>query len=445
MKKTEDKRRSKFLQIICSDSGVCIAFGKERTKIFDFFNGFTNFDFLKSTRSIGSQSENGFIKELEYEREGYKAHAILKSSRSWGADNLLYEYVVGQVINKYFLNKFPCFVETYGHYRYRSGSGLRDKFRIAGPGKIDMKQLLTPYDKSSIPIAESCSASIYMCILIQHINEASSIADKVYNTTYQRKPNPKKDVDFIMNDLLYSLFQIYYPLCLMRNNYTHYDLHDGNVILYKPVRDKYIHYHYHYNNGTIVSFKSQYISKIIDYGRSFFNIDQDEIYPGLRDSMDYYNMLCELPECNEDDEMCGEERGYGWMEPFLSENKFYISSSTRNMSHDLRLLTLLRNNWDKVNYQSNQNYVELQNMLEKVYYKLLYGTPEVESNFNSSKIMNVCDAEHEIMKLIQRPQQINANNDYYSRMSKLGDLYIYEDNLMKYIPAPEPGPAPEPA
>ena len=435
MKKTEHKRRSKFLQTICSDSGVCIAFGKERTKIFDFFNGFTNFDFLTNTRSIGSESANGFVKELEYEREKYKAHAILKSSIKWDSDNLLYEYVVGQVINKYFMNRFPCFVETYGHYRYRSGSGMREMFRTAGPGKIDLKQILTPYDKTSIPIAESCSASIYMCILIQHINGATSLGDKVFNTTEKGRPNQKKDISFIMNDLLYSLFQVYYPLCLMKNNYTHYDLHADNVILYKPSSDKYIQYHYHYNNGTKVSFKSQYISKIIDYGRSFFDVDQDEIYPGIRDSMDYYNMLCELPECNEGDDLCGNETGYGWMEQQQGEYKHYINSSIRNMSHDLRLLSILHDNLDKVNFQSKRSYVELHNMLNKVYYKTLYGTPEVVNNYNNSKIVNVCDAENAIMKLIQDHEQVNANNNYYSGMSKMGDLYIYEDKPMKYIPA----------
>ena len=115
MKKTEFKRKSKFLQAICSDSGVCIAFGKERKKIFDFFDGFTKFDYLKSIKAIGAVSANGFVKELEYEREGYIAHAILKSSKEKDADNLMYEYLIGASINVVLLKFFPCFIETYGH------------------------------------------------------------------------------------------------------------------------------------------------------------------------------------------------------------------------------------------------------------------------------------------------------------------------------------------
>ena len=34
--------------------------------------------------------------------------------------------------------------------------------------------------------------------------------------------------------------------------------------------------------------------------------------------------------------------------------------------------------------------------------------------------------------LINNPAQIKANNDYYSKMSKLGDLHIYLDKPMNY-------------
>ena len=143
MKKTEYKRRSKFLQAICSDAGVCIAFGKERKKIFNFFNGFTKFDFLKNMRTIGAASVNGFVKELEYEREEYKAHAILKSSMEEESDNLMYEFFVGQSINENFLNNMPCFIETYGHYKYKSNKD-REQFQKKKSGFTDLNAILTP-------------------------------------------------------------------------------------------------------------------------------------------------------------------------------------------------------------------------------------------------------------------------------------------------------------
>jgi hypothetical protein len=421
MKTTENTRRSKFLQIICSDSGVCIAFGKERKKIFDFFNGFTKFDFLTNVRSIGSESSNGFIKELEYEREKYKAYAILKSSRDKNADNLLYEYVVGELINKYFINRFPCFIETYGHYKY---VGDRENFRTAAPGKIDLRQILIPYDENFIPIDESCRSSIDMCILIQHIKGASSLADKAYD----RYVNPKKDDAFIQNDLLSSLFQIYYPLSMLKNNFTHYDLHGDNVIMYKPVEGKYIQYHYHYPDGTKVSFKSQYISKIIDYGRSFFNMNPVEHYPGIMDSLGYYNAVCTNPDCNHIPEICGNGSGYLWMSPPSKKNS-YISSSTRNISHDLRLLKELRDETDPLKFTDLRKKI-----LSLVIYKDRYGTPEIVKS-DKGRILNVTDVTSALRTLMTKKEYIIANEKYYSKMKKIGDLNIYPYRSMTYTPA----------
>ena len=421
MKTTEYTRKSKFLQTICSDSGVCIAFGKERKMIFEFFNGFTQFDFLTNVQSIGSESSNGFIKELEYEREKYKAYAILKSSRDKNADNLLYEYVVGEVINKYFMNRFPCFIETYGHYKY---IGDRESFRTAGPGKIDLSQLLIPYDENLTPIDESCRSSIDMCILIQHIKGASSLADKAYD----RYDNPKKDDAFIQNDLLASLFQIYYPLSMLKNNFTHYDLHGDNVIMYKPVEGKYIQYHYHYPDGTKLSFKCQYISKIIDYGRSFFNINPGEYHPGIMDSLGYYRLLCANPDCNTVPDSCGKGSGYEWMSPPSKRNS-YISSSTRNMSHDLRLLQELRDNTDPLKFTDL-----MKKILSLVIYKGQYGTPEFAKS-EKGRISNVTDVTSAIRTLMTKKEYVPANEKYYSKMTKLGDLNIYPYRPMTYTPA----------
>jgi len=74
MIKHRHKIRFEYLKAICSDSGVCIAFGRESEKIKDFFNGFVNFDFIvKPIKKIGEPSTNGFVHEIKYEREGYKS------------------------------------------------------------------------------------------------------------------------------------------------------------------------------------------------------------------------------------------------------------------------------------------------------------------------------------------------------------------------------------
>jgi hypothetical protein len=443
MKKTENKRRSMFLKAVCSDSGVCIAFGKEKKKISDFFNGFTKFDYLKNVKAIGAVSANGFVKELEYEREGYKSYAVLKSSQEKNSDNLMYEFYVGMIVNS-LAKQIPCFVETYGLYEYKTDA-YRERLKKEKSGLADLSKMLTQHKNYNY--GESCANSINQCVLIQHIKGAASIGDKIYKGT--------PDLDFVMNDFLYAIYQIYFALGGLATIFTHYDLHPDNVILYKPVDGKYIEFHYHLRTQT-VSFKSQYIAKMIDYGRSFINQDAN------KNSVVYYDKVCSEDKCNksaeheedededEDDEeeeeeeedegeKCGDKSGYGWMEPPLADWNHYISSSLNNRSHDLRLLHSLwtRMPWHDEPFKSSIRIRNiLKNILGKVQYKKTYGTPPVVGKHGSDgKIEDVIDAEFFIKSAILMPDQKKANDDYYNTKTKLGDLHVYIDKYSEFIPA----------
>ena len=427
MKKTENKRRSMFLQAVCSDSGVCIAFGKERKKIFDFFNGFTKFDYLTNVKAIGAVSANGFVKELEYEREGYKSYAVLKSSQEKNSDNLMYECYVGKLVNS-LAKQIPCFVETYGLYEYKTDA-YREQFQKEKSGLADLSKMLTQHKNYNY--GDSCANSINQCILIQHIKGAASVGDKIYKGT--------PDLDFVMNDFLYAIYQIYFALGGLATIFTHYDLHPDNVILYKPVDGKYIEFHYHLRNET-VSFKSQYIAKMIDYGRSFIN-------HGNKSSAEYYKKICTEDKCNnededgdeDNDEKCGNKSGYGWMEPPLEDWNFYISSSLNNRSHDLRFLHSLWTNmpWHDEPFKSSIRIRSiLKNILGKVKYQGDYGTPPVVGKKDiNGKIEDVIDAELFIKTEILMPDQKKANDDYYNTKTKLGDLHVYMDKYSEFIPA----------
>jgi len=427
MKKTGSKRKAEFLKAICSDAGVCIAFGKEKNKILDFFNGFTAFDYLKNIKAIGGVSANGFVKELEYERNGYKAHAILKSSQDKKSDNLMYECYVGKLVNG-FAKQMPCFVETYGQYEYKTDA-YRERFQKEKSGLADLKSMLT--QRKHYNYGESCANSINQCVLIQHIKGAASIGDKIYKGT--------PDFDFIIHDFLYAIYQIYFALGGLATIFTHYDLHPDNVILYKPVDGKYIEFHYHLPTET-VSFKSQYIAKMIDYGRSFINHDN-------KSSGEYYKKICAEDKCNNEDEdgdedkdeKCGDKSGYGWMEPLQEHWNYYISSSLNNRSHDLHLLNDLwtRMPWRKEPLLSSVRIRSaLKNILGKVIYEGDYGTPPVVGNKDiNGMIEDVVDAELFIKTAILTDDQKKANDDYYSGMEKLGDLHVYMDKESEFIPA----------
>ena len=269
MKKHENKRKSIFLKTICPDSGVCIAFGKEIVKINSFFSNFTDFKYVVSSRSIGEKSVNGFVKELKYSREGYDSYAVLKSSLTIDPnqpgnypDNLMYEYEIGKFINK--MNTiFPCFLETYGMFKY--DSELWEKASDSNTNNIkmsvsDLKSDLTQLH--DIDYSVGCENPKLIAILIQHIKNAitmNSFMQSGLNHTTKTKM-----MNFLNYEIIGIIYQIYMPLFCLKNEFTHYDLHENNVLLYKPFSDSVMTYHYHFISGETVSFKSRYIAKIID-------------------------------------------------------------------------------------------------------------------------------------------------------------------------------------
>ena len=196
----KDKIRAEFLKHICSDSGVCIAFGISSNKIKKFFNNFTNFDYVVSRRRIGAPSTNGFVYEIEYARQHYLAHAILKSAVRPKSDNLMYEYAVGKIINTLFNNYFPCFVETYGVYKYNTDEEWSTSQDSTNVKKL--QDILTEYPTTDYK--DSCINSKHLCILIQHIKDATSLHDRLADT------NPRNYLKFREKELLYCLYQIYY-------------------------------------------------------------------------------------------------------------------------------------------------------------------------------------------------------------------------------------------
>jgi hypothetical protein len=260
-----------------------------------------------------------------------------------------------------------------------------------------------------------CKQSKYIAILIQHIKNAQSLKDSISNKF------------FFDNELLYLLYQVYMPLTALAKEFTHYDLHLDNVLVYEPVRGKYIQYYYVLNDGTQISFKSSYIAKIIDYGRSFF-VDNKKSIVGT--SKNIYNEICHIKKCNPD---CGTKYGFSILHPEKPAGSFYyISSSKRNMSHDLRLLNEIL-----INAKYSCRKGELYDTIKKTQYgvglteDISYGTKEKLQSGLPEKIANVVDARDALQELILK---MAANNEQrYSSMERLGTLYIYENGFnMKF-------------
>jgi hypothetical protein len=173
------------------------------------------------------------------------------------------------------------------------------------------------------------------------------------------------------------------PFVYYQTSFTHYDLHHENVNVYEPEKDSYIHFHYHMDGGQEYSFKSKYIAKIIDYGRSYFKDEETGV-----DSKKIYTDLCKEPKCKPE---CGINKGFSWLANSpVPSSSYWISSQKRNKSHDLRLL-----NEVKIGIKANTTDQYLSNGLKSVLqilkYDKHYGTPEMTQGFPNA-IQNVYDA-----------------------------------------------------
>ena len=374
---------------------MCIAFGIESNKIRLFFNGFTSFDFVvPPIKSIGSVSANGFIKDISYSNLKYTANAILKSSANYNADNLFYEYIVGLQVNKW-KNYFPCFVETYGLYKYKDDAQYEYMKTHKSISDVNiLKNSLSIISTSNVNnpnynYGDACTNSKYFAVLIQHIKKSQSYFN-IHNS-------------LDINETLAILAQVYFPLGRLTNEFVHYDLHGDNVQLYQPAADKFIHFYYHFEDGNVVQFKSYYIAKIIDYGRSY-----------ISSSMKIHKKLCNTTACNPD---CGYDNGFAWMDgkTLLAEN-YYINSAIRNPSHDLRLFKMFFPGFKSLKYG-----VGINNSDNKE-----YGTKPNYTSGMPNAINNVADASKYFqLKLSDAIRQAYFNGPDFPENKKFADLHIY--------------------
>ena len=411
---------SRFLNAVCPSSGVCIAFGKETNKIKTYFNDFINSQYRHSIKKL-NEGYNGIVYEYEYHRLKYKAYTIVKMSKmkiTDVTDNLMYEFFAGMYINSVY-KKYPCFLETYGVNINPIPSHHKDIiFNTYTSRSLNN-------DKIAELISSSCQTPSNVVVQIEHIHNPLTMQKAFTN------------IHFWKNEILPVLFQLYYTLYKLQNEFTHYDLHADNVLLYEPISNNYILYHFHLDDGNVVHIRSRYIAKIIDYGRVYFN---DKTNPNMN-SESIYQKLCSIPSCNLIKNTCGSNQGYNWLYKGKgTATNYYINSKNRNASHDLRLLSILQSIYNKYLqirevYRSGK-YNAIENDINKLFtqvkYSGLYGTKELKSN--NKTINNITDAYSILVKICSSPVFNEINNDTYMTKNKIGDLHIYSDRDMVFTP-----------
>lgn len=449
-------RQSNMLSAICNDStrGACLDFGVYRQQIKTFFNDYLlSSQYSKKMKLIGAPSNNGFILQVEYERDNYKSYSVIKCNQQSDSDNLLYEYYVGINFVNHFVPIFPCFIETYEQlYFFDSPTqfnvadsitdvavtideNLRRVFREV-TNVNDIINPLSSFANNACKFGKSNSVAI----MLQYFDNVIPF------NNYAKQSGHLPDGPNI-------LFQIYFVLNILRNEYTHYDLHAGNVLLYKPyVGDKFIEMHYHFNDGKTIAFPTEYVAKIIDYGRNFFHNTTSGV--SSQNVVDNVCSNCNAPECmsstkNANGETqfnnCGELSGIFVGEYGGTNGSFYnISVNKKNVSHDLRLVS------DAKIKKIVQSVSATPPIIK---YDVMFGTPEIEANHYSpanNVIYNVSDMLTYLKKYLKSwnnanmiawsSETLHADDKYNKyaspKWTKMGEIHVYENRKpYEFIPS----------
>jgi hypothetical protein len=410
-KKVGDKkeRTSNYLKIMCKDPGECLGFGRELDKLYDLFDGYNMQHALFPIRLL-SKGANGFVVHIAYYNQGYVSYAILKNALKPGADNLMYEAFVGLNYINQQTRYFPCFLETYSVLRHKTKNVYKNMMRADTIENIDnldnafedITKQVVQTKKSSFDLKHACSGELMNAILIEYIPQPI-----LFNDYLNESLNFSWKIHY---ELPAILLQIYAVLDALKFEFTHYDLHTKNVALYEIPNDKYIYMVYHLEDRSTVRIPTQYIAKIMDYGRSY-----------CPSSDIYYNEICDIPECSHDpSEPCGRKQGHRFFVEKPSAEEHYISTLDTNISHDLRLASIVR----KFLQSENVYRAPLENLLNDVKYEGSYGTPEISCD---SKICDVEDMFYRLIEYIKTPGFSVYTNRFDDDYTLEGTMDIYLD------------------
>ena len=394
----KDKKRLKVKQI-CPNADYCLSYGIKSDEIRDIFGDYTDLSQVVEVKTIGAQSANGFIKKFIFQKmispgHLYESSAIFKSVQNHpGVDNLYYEYFVGIFIN-YLCVLFPIFVRTYGMFTYNDDNAYMEMQKLtmttknAQSGNWLKNNLSLVHGKTVIKqpqqseIRYACSKRERFALLTEYETHAVSLDSLL------------TDIHFVQYDLYPLCYVIYGILNTIRDNFTHYDLHTGNVLLI-PCADPngIFQYTLHLYEGTkqteIINLYSRYVPKIIDYGRCYFSFRNNS-------SQKLYESLCKV------DHDCCLGSGF-WLNPPNPIVTHYINSSVRNISHDLRLMRIISKKMVATGLANHH----MKNINDKIIYATDYGTPENLTPYSQDQMIhNIYD----MMSYLKNLHKVDKSN-----------------------------------
>lgn len=339
---------------------------------------------------IGEPSANGFINLITYKnsKDSNIFKTVLKTSVEFQADNNYYEYVVGNCIN-IIKQYIPNFIYTFTFANlnpFLKTKLMTDKifnnsllFMAGAPFKNNIdKTELQNYDN----IGNGCENNDKASVLIEYVPNGVSINDLIEEEEFLL------GVDY---NIFCLLFQIYAALVGLKDIYTHYDLHLGNVMIIKLPKKTKIEY---INLGIVLYTK--YIPVIIDYGRSHINCLKlgTTIFSRI-----FSEISCENPKCNNAKHPLCDTRKKGLViqrnkDQYSNQENFYsINLRVKNESFDLRFLHNFMKEFNnvvpiKADYAKRFNFAFNNEWVDKTDNKnLSYGVKELPSEYSSRRII----------------------------------------------------------
>lgn len=431
-------RPVKFLEKMCMDSGYCMAFGREKERIRNFFDDM-NFKHLDGeAERVGVESNNGIVHMLKYTKDNYSTYAIMKSSVYARSDILLYEYIVGKYFINNYVSKYPCFMETYGLYQYTNmiesvKTFLKMKKFIkplfwTNPKHISKSDEKRVLDNFGNELEKRCKLKnkeylLKYAILIEYVKEPITLDEYM-------DMNHSGNIPQFLQEVINILLQVYIPLGKLMNSFTHNDLHTKNVLLYKVPNNQYVEMRY-YMEGRLVTIRTQYIAKVIDYGRCFFRSDQ---VPSITYSGNQYNLNSEgiADIIHIVDSHCETMplKKFLFFDKNVNSKNAYTSAAIGNISRDMNLVGLVFSKCvsmykknPTVNAPMESFLLYLNEKVEEEYLgSIMSGMPKTTQECEPKRACNV-----ETLRDCLIDFYVDMEQFKYDETARLGVMSIYDD------------------
>ena len=374
----------------------------------------SNYEIFDVTR-LDTESQNGIIYDFIFLRGQTEIlNCILKCNKTPNKnnDNLFYEYLVGKSINV-IKQYIPNFIYTFLYDSNVSNVSELYANKLNNSYKTTNEDLRKIIQDDHTFFKKTCDSK-ESAILIEKITNSITSTEFIEICC--------KENTEIADYYIYSvLYQLYTALNSMKNIYTHYDLHLGNVLLYVVPDNKVVELNYYDSENLSkkpLKIYAKYIPIIIDYGRNFINvsgktqrdIDNDIEFNSIwSNSKNILTKICKT-DCNvlpyNKNIYCNlESNGI----PFVSSNLKdmdlnesylsgfgYITPNKKNHTHDLIYFFLLfgelmRNGYI-INHGITKRLTQLYNVLEKKFDKFGFE----EDKFVNLSYMQITLQTHKI-------------------------------------------------